>query len=154
MKKYTFTAKIQSGIGGGAFILFPFDVEKEFGTRGTIPVRATLQGVPYLGSLVRCGTAEHMLGVLKAIREQTGKGIGDAIDIELWKDEQPRTVEVPADLAALLKKEKLRAVFDGLSYTNRKEYCRWITEAKKEETRAKRLGQTGDMLRRGIKTPG
>jgi uncharacterized protein YdeI (YjbR/CyaY-like superfamily) len=48
----------------------------------------------------------------------------------------------------------LRSFFDSLSYTHRKEYCRWITEAKKEETRAARLTKSIDMLRKGIKTPG
>ena len=40
------------------------------------------------------------------------------------------------------------------SYTHRKEYCRWITDAKKEETRLKRLGKAIEMLKKGISTPG
>jgi hypothetical protein len=155
MKKYTFTAKIAPGPGGrGAFVLFPYDVEKEFGVKGRVPVKATFEGVPYTGSLVRCGAQQHMLGLLKSIREQTGKQIGDSIKVEIWKDEAVRTVEVPADLASLMKKHGVRAFFDSLSFTHRKEYCRWITEAKKKETRAARLTKSIDMLRKGIKTPG
>ena len=41
-----------------------------------------------------------------------------------------------------------------LSHTHRKEYCRWITEAKKEETRLKRLGKAIEMLKKGVRTPG
>jgi uncharacterized protein YdeI (YjbR/CyaY-like superfamily) len=48
----------------------------------------------------------------------------------------------------------LRGFFDSLSFTNRKEYCRWITEAKKQETRAARLAKSIDMMHRGIRTPG
>jgi hypothetical protein len=55
MKKYSFTAKIQEVGSGGAFVLFPYDVEKEFGTRGRVPVQATLDGVAYRGSLRRRG---------------------------------------------------------------------------------------------------
>jgi uncharacterized protein YdeI (YjbR/CyaY-like superfamily) len=44
--------------------------------------------------------------------------------------------------------------FEGLSYTHRKEYCRWIAEAKKEETRARRLARAVEMLREGVRTPG
>jgi uncharacterized protein YdeI (YjbR/CyaY-like superfamily) len=95
-----------------------------------------------------------MLGILKALREQLGKQPGDKVRIELWKDEGVRTVEVPADFAALLKKEKLLPVFEKLSYTHRKEYVRWITEAKKAETRAARLTKSIAMLRKGVKTPG
>ena len=154
MKKYTFTAKIEAAPGGGAFVYFPHDVEKEFGTTGNIPIHATFDGISYTGSLMRCGAPQHMLGILKAIREQLRKSPGDTIDVVLWKDETIRTVEIPADFAALLKKEGLQPTFDQLSYTHRKEYCRWITEAKKEETRAKRLAKSIDMLHNGIKTPG
>jgi hypothetical protein len=155
MKKYSFTATIEAASvgGGGAYILFPYDVEKEFGTRGRVPVQATFDGVPYTGSLVKYGQPQHMLGILKSVRDQLGKQPGDKVKVELWKDEAPRTIETPADFAALLKKEKLLAVFEKLSYTHRKEYVRWITEAKKEETRTARLTKSIAMLRKGVKTP-
>jgi Bacteriocin-protection, YdeI or OmpD-Associated len=82
----------------------------------------------------------HVLGMLKAIREQTGKGPGDTIEVVVWKDGEVRTAEVPAQFENLMKKAGLLPVFNKLSYTHRKEYCRWITEAKKEETRLKRKG--------------
>jgi uncharacterized protein YdeI (YjbR/CyaY-like superfamily) len=103
---------------------------------------------------MRCGAQQHMLSILKSIRQQTGKQLGDRIEVAIWKDEQERTVEVPAALATLMKKHGVREFFDSLSYTNRKEYCRWITDAKKEETRTQRLNKSIDMLRKGIKTPG
>jgi hypothetical protein len=154
MKKYRFTAKIEPGPGGGAFVVFPYDVEKEFGAKDRVPVKATFDGVPYAGSLMRCGAQQHMLGILKSIRQQTGKQLGDRIEVAIWKDEQERTVEVPAALATLMKKHGVREFFDSLSYTNRKEYCRWITEAKKEETRQTRIAKAVEMLRTGVKTPG
>jgi hypothetical protein len=156
MKKYSFTATIQAApVGsGGAFVSFPYDVEKEFATKGRVAVHATFDGVPYTGSLMQCGGPHHMLGILKSVREQLGKALGDRVSVVVWKDDAVRTVEVPADFDALLKKEKLRDGFDGLSYTHRKEYCRWITEARKEETRVRRLAKSVEMLRSGIKTPG
>jgi hypothetical protein len=156
MKKYSFTATIQPTPinSGGAFVSFPYDVEKEFGTKGRVPVHASINNIPYTGSLVQCGGPHHMLGILKSIREQLGKNFGDSVRVEVWKDEAVRTVDVPAEFAAVLKKEKLLPVFEKLSYTHRKEYCRWIAEAKKEETRARRLVKSLEMLRSGIKTPG
>ena len=62
-------------------VFFPFDVEKEFGTKGRVAVKATFDGVPYSGSLVKYEHPQHMLGILKAIREQIGKGQGDAIEV-------------------------------------------------------------------------
>ena len=153
MKKYRFQAKIQSGGGGGAYVLFPYDVETEFGARGNVPVKALFKGVPYTGSLVKYGLPQHMLPVLKAIREQTGTAPGDTVDVELWKDETPRTVEVPAPFQKALKRAGVMPVFKGLSYTHRKEYCRWITEAKKEETRIRRIEKAVEMLKNGITTP-
>ena len=154
MKTYRFRARIESGDGGGAFVVFPYDVAKEFGTRGRVPVKAAFDGVPYTGSLVKCGTSTHMLGILKSIRLQIGKAPGDMIEVELSRDEAERTVDVPEDLASALEHEKVRAAFEELSYTHRREYVRWITEAKRPETRAARLAKAVTMLRDGVKTPG
>jgi uncharacterized protein YdeI (YjbR/CyaY-like superfamily) len=65
-----------------------------------------------------------------------------------------RVVEIPLAFKKMLKQEDLLSAFEKLSYTHRKEYCRWITEAKKEETRLARLAKAIEMLKKGIKTPG
>ena len=134
-------------------MLFRFDTEKEFATKGKVPVKATFNGVPYTGSLIKYRNPLHMIGVPKSIREQIGKGPGETIEVVVWRDEEVRTVEVPAQFEKLIKKERLLPVFKKLSYTHRKEYCRWITETKKEET-LKRLGKAIEMLKKGIRTPG
>jgi hypothetical protein len=154
MKKYKFKAKIEAGDGGGAYVFFPYDTAKEFATKGKVPVKATFDGVPYSGSLIKYGKPLHVLGVAKAIREQIGKGPGDTIEVVVWKDEDVRTVEVPSQFENLMKKEGLLSVFEKLSYTHRKEYCRWIAEAKKQETRMKRLEKAIEMLKKGVTTPG
>ena len=154
MKKYAFTAKIVAGDGGGAGVLFPYDTEKEFATKGKVPIKATFNGVPYTGSLIKYGFPQHTLHLSKAIREQLGKVPGDIIDVVLWKDEEERILEVPAPFEKLMKKEGLLPFFETLSYTHRKEYCRWISEAKKEETRSKRLEKAIEMLKQKVKTPG
>ena len=135
-------------------MLFPYDTGKEFDTKGKVPVKATFAGVPYTGSLIKYGHPFHSLGMPKAIREQIGKGPGDTLEVVVWKDEAVRTVEVPAPFEKLMKKEGLLPVFKKLSYTHRKEYYRWITEAKKEETRLKRLEKAIEMLKKGVSTPG
>ena len=145
---------MEAGDGGGAYVLFPYDTVKEFATKGRVPVKATFNGLPYSGSLMKYGHPLHSLGVPKAIRDQTGKGPGDTIEVVVWKDEAVRTVEVPPQFQNLMKREGLLPVFEKLSYTHRKEYCRWITEAKKEETRLKRLRKAIEMLNKGISTPG
>jgi hypothetical protein len=153
-KKFKFTAKIEPARGGGSFVFFPYDTEKEFGTRGRVLIKATVGGIAYTGSLVKYGHPQHMLHVKKSTREELGKKPGDTIDVVVWKDEDLRVLEVPEALARVMKKERLREFFDSLSYTHRKEYCRWIAEAKKEETRARRLEKAVEMMRAGVKTPG
>jgi hypothetical protein len=85
VRRFRFTATIEAGDGGGAFVFFPFDVEESFGTRGKVKVKATFDGVAYEGSLVKYGFPQHVLGVLKAIRTQIGKAPGDTVEVVLWK---------------------------------------------------------------------
>lgn len=153
IRKFRFKAKIERGTGGGAFILFPFDTAREFGIKGRIPVKSTIDNVPYAGSLIKYGHPQHMLGILKSIREQIGKKPGDIVDVVLWKDEELRTVDVPSELRRRMEDEGLVPFFEKLSYTHQKEYCRWITEAKREETRLQRIEKAIKMLSAGIKTP-
>ena len=154
MKRYKFTATIQAtDRGGGAYVLFPYDTEKEFGTKGRVPVKATFNGVPYTGSLMKYGHAQHMLGVLKEIQNRAGAAIGDDIEVELWKDDSVRTVDVPPELRTAMRSGGVMDFFDSLSYSHRKEYCRWITGAKTEATRQKRIAKSVEMLRNKIKTP-
>ncbi len=86
---------------------------------------------------------KNMIGISKANREAIGVAIGvaigDTVEATIELDGAARTVEVPDDAAGALAKAKLRKAFDALSFTQRKEYVRAITEAKKPETRAKRI---------------
>ena len=150
-KKQSFTAVIQDAGGGGAFVEVPFDVEKAFGSKKP-KVKALIDGVPYRGTLVRMGTDCHLLLVLKSIREQVGKTFGDEIKITVEPDTEERVIEVPAELKKAFKVEKeAKVFFDKLSYTHKREYVMWINEAKKEDTRQRRIAKTIEMLKQGKK---
>jgi hypothetical protein len=153
MRRYKFKATIEAA-GAGACVLFPFDVQKAFGTGGQVPVKVSFDGVLYSGTMVTYGRPQHMLPLLKNIREKIGKGPGDVVDVVVERDETLRTVEVPPEFSKMMKKAGVLGFFEKLSYTHRKEYCRWITEAKKEETRANRLARSIEKLKAGTKTPG
>jgi len=90
---------------------------------------------------------KNMIGISKANRDELGVEIGDTVDATITVDEAERTVEVPDDVAKALTKAKLRKPFDALSYTHRKEHVRAITEAKKPETRTKRIEAMLEKLR-------
>ncbi len=150
-KKHTFKATIQNAGGGGAFVEVPFDVEKAFGAKKP-KVKAAFEGASYRGVLTRMGTEHHLLIILKEIRAQIGKTFGDKVKITVELDTEPRVIEVPKDLLKELKKDKnAKAFFDKLAYTHRREYVMWINEAKKDETRQRRIVKTIEMLKKGKK---
>lgn len=148
-KRRTFKATIQNAGGGGAFVEVPFDVEKAFGSKRP-KVKALIEGVPYRGTLVRMGSECHLLLILKSIREQIGKSFGDELQVSVEMDTEERVVEIPKDLMKELNRDKESKIFfDKLSYTHRKEYVTWIEEAKKDETRQRRIAKTIEMLKTG-----
>ena len=135
-------------------INFPYDVEKLYGTRGQVKVKVTYDGVPYRGSLAKMGHHCHFLLVRKDIRKQIDKSAGDMVRVTVQRDTEERIVEIPDDLAALfVEHPEAKARYDHLSYTNRKEYVRWIRDAKRPETHASRLQKTIALLMEGKKNP-
>lgn len=150
-EKKIFSVKLQGSIGGGAIVKIPFDVEKEYGKK-RVKVKATFDGIPYRGSIVRMGTPYHCLGIRKDIRERIGKNIGDVVAVTIAEDTEPRVVVVPADFqTALGENAESTAFFKKLSYTHQKEYVRWIEDAKKEQTRINRIQRAIEMLKEGKK---
>jgi hypothetical protein len=136
--------------GGGTLVPVPREVATKLGLKGMPRIQAVIAGMPYRGSLMPMGDGTYCLGVLKSIQEAAGVGMGDEIAVELELDTEPRTVEVPPDLAAALARDrKAAAAWEELSYTNRKEIARSLEESKKPETRERRLVAAMERLSRG-----
>lgn len=153
--KYDWEAEIKGieGMPNASFVDLPFDVPTTFGTKGWVKIKATFDGVEYRGSLADMGQG-HFLLLRKDIREKIGKSVGDTVNVTLERDLEERTVEVPTELQDLLSSDAtLRDFYENLSYTNRKEYARWIAEAKRPETKDKRLKMTKEKLKLGKKNP-
>jgi hypothetical protein len=144
--EYTFQAVIVDAGGGGAFVRIPFDVEKTFGKK-RVPISALIEGIPYRGTLVRMGEPHHILIILKEIRNAIGKGIGDTIEIRLHEDTKPRVIEIPEDLQnAFENAPRAWRAFNQLSYSHKKEHVLAILEAKRDDTRKKRITKTIQIL--------
>ena len=113
------------------------------------PVVATVNGYSWRTTVMRMG-GEFLLGLNRAVREEAGVEAGDSVEVMLELDTAPREVELPEALAnALAEDSEARAAFDRLAYTYRKEYARWIDDAKRDETRQRRVAQAVEMLREG-----
>lgn len=138
--KYTAVIIQHEGMDAG-FVEFPFDVQELFGKKGKLKVRAVFDGkVLYRGSLFNMGHKCHVLGMTKDIRKQLNKTFGDQVQVEIEEDLEKRKVAVPEDVALLLDtNRKAKEYYEGLSFTDRKEYMNWIESAKKQEAREKRL---------------
>jgi len=93
---------------------------------------------------------EFVLGLSKEVRQGAGAQAGDEVDVTIELDAAPREVEVPEALAvALAADPEASAAFGRMAFTHRKEYARWVAEAKREETRQRRVVQAVEMIRSG-----
>ncbi|WP_312769565.1 YdeI/OmpD-associated family protein [Epilithonimonas sp.] len=145
----TFSAEIQQHQDiNAAFVNFPFDTVELFSKKGQVKVKVLLDDkVEYRSSLANMGGNCHRLGLTQAIRKELGKTFGDIVEVKLWEDKEERIVIVPNDVQKLLNQnEKAKEFYDKMSYTHKKEYIRWIEEAKKEETRERRKIKMIEML--------
>jgi Bacteriocin-protection, YdeI or OmpD-Associated/Domain of unknown function (DUF1905) len=133
---------------GGHLVEVPRDVATKLRLQGFPKIQAVIEGTPYRGSLMPMGDGTYCLGVLKSILDAAGVGIGGSITVDLELDTAPRTVEMPADLAKTLARDKrATAAWEALSYTNKKEMARSLEEAKRPETRERRLALALQSLR-------
>lgn len=138
----TFEAVIQKHpTQDAAYIEIPFDVENVYGAK-RVKVVATFDGVEYRGSIVKMGLPCYMIGMTKEIRKKVGKEFGETVLVTIKRDEEVREVEVPEDMKqALAENEEAATFYETLSYSAKRKYMQWITGAKKEETRNKRIAE-------------
>lgn len=135
-------------------IKIPFEVEKTFGGRGRVPVRGTLNGASFRGSLFKMGGDCHFMVVNRHLRAAAGVSGGETVPVVMERDDEPRVINPPADFARALKGNKeAQATWDKLSFTHRREHVEHIEEAKKPETRARRIDKSVTLLAAGKKEP-
>ena len=142
----SFRATIEQGIRGGAVVHVPGDAKALFGS-ARAKVNATFDGHPYRGSLAVMG-GTPLIGVRSDVRAAIGKNVGDEVDVVLTLDTAPRTVELPADLRASLVSAAVLDTFEAMSFTHRREWVESVEEAKKPETRARRIERAVEAMKR------
>jgi hypothetical protein len=149
MAKKEFKGKLErfEGVGTWIYVDIPFDVEKAFGAKGQVKVTGTVNRASFRSSLMPHGDGTHFLVINKSVRDAAKVKIGDMVKVVLEPDAAPRLVEIPPDLAAALTKNKAaREAWDRSPYSHQKEYLGHILEAKKEETRLRRIEKTISLL--------
>src|SRR5207247_1994502 len=127
-----FRGTVESAGGGGAFVRLPFDPRQAFG-KARAPVRGSVNGAPFRSTVAIYGGAAF-LGLPKSLRAAAAADVGDEVQVEIERDEEPREVEVPPELAAALRGDaQATEAFNELSYTHRRHYARWGGEANAPE---------------------
>ncbi len=143
------TAPVESRGPAAAIVLDQSQVDAIGEGAKRFPVRATINGYTWRTTVMRM-RGEFLLGLSAAVRDGAGVEIGQIVEVEAELDTEPRDVELPEALAHALDRDPAaRAAYDKLAYTHRKEYARWIAEAKREETRERRVARTLEMLAAG-----
>jgi len=110
------------------------------------PVVATVNGYTWRTTVTPM-RGEFLLGLNREVRERARVNPGDSVKVEIGLDDAPREVDVTEPLATALDGDPVAgAAFKALAYTHRKEFARWIEDAKREETRQRRVEQALEML--------
>lgn len=149
MGELTVTGDLAARGPAAAFVLDDEQVAVVGEGAKRFPVVATVNGYEWRTTVTRM-RGEFLVGLNREVREGAGVQAGDTVTLTLRLDTAPREVEVPEALARALDADPpARAAFDKLAFTHRKEFARWIEEAKRAETRDRRVSQALDMIRAG-----
>ena len=119
----------------------PTHVSEAFGLRGHVPVVGTADGAELTATLVPVGGGRHRLFLNGAVRGAIGKGAGDSVEIRVRLDLSDRTPETPMGLREALAEDGASEAWQALAPSRRKECLVWLADAKREQTRAARIGR-------------
>ena len=131
--------------GSMCYIPVPFDPRPVFG-KVRAPVAVTVNGYTYRSTIAPMGGVT-CIPLRKSNREAAGLEGGETVSVTLTLDEAPRDVDPPADLARALKAAP--PAWDRwreLSYTHQREHAEAVEDAKKPETRARRIIKAVEMV--------
>jgi hypothetical protein len=144
----TFTVELERVQKTATMFRVPFDLEEAFG-RARPPVKVTIRGYTWRTTPGVYGGVGHVV-VNRAAKAAAGVDAGDRVRITMELDTEPRTVVVPKDLrSALGASPEAKAAFAKLSFTHRREYVEWVEEAKRPETRERRVAATVSQVEAG-----
>lgn len=130
---------------GRCYIPLTFDPKAVFG-KLRAPVKVTLNGFTFRSTIAAMGGPPCV--PLRRSNQEAAKLDGiETLDVRLDLDSEPRVVKPPADLVKALKAASLWDRWQDLSYSHQREHVEAIEEAKKPETRARRIERAVQMVR-------
>ena len=146
---HRFETRVEPHGKTATFFHVPPEVVEALGPKKRVPVRVTVNGHTYRSTIAPMG-GSFLLPLNRENRNRAGVTAGELVEVALERDDLPRVAEVPEDLGAALDADEVgREAFAALSYSHQREYVEWITEAKRAETRARRVTQALERLKKG-----
>src|SRR4051794_34851253 len=145
-KRVTFTATLELAGKTATGVEVPASAVDALGAGKRPPVKVTIRRYTYPSTVAVMG-GRYMVGVSADHRAGAGVAAGDTLEVTLELDAEPRTVDVPDDLAAALAEAGVTEAFQRLAFTYRKEHVRAVEDAKKPETRARRIAKAVEELK-------
>lgn len=141
MKHYRFTATIYKFSSNPSFccVDVPDEVSADWGRRVMIPVKGTVNGNEWRGTLLPNGNDGHRMVLNGQIRKRTRVGFGDSVEISLQPDKVSRDAVMPPMLEAALRENELLDAFNALSRAKRNAALKWLESAKTTATWERRV---------------
>lgn len=124
----------------------PSSVIDALGSGKRPPVVVTIDGGYTYRSTVGVMGSQSLVPLSAEHREAAGIAAGDTVEVTLVVDTQPRTIDLPDDLAAALQDAGVRAAFDTLSNSRQRALADPVSQAKAPETRARRIAKAVEAL--------
>lgn len=146
----SFRTTLWASGGNNVGIVVPEEVVLGFDRGKRVPVVVTIDGdYRYRNTIASMG-GQYLISFNAQTRAATGRGAGDEVEVTLKVDDAPRTVEVPAALAAEFESDAAAAAaWATLSYSKQRAHAESVEGAKTDETRARRVQKVLDALRTG-----
>ena len=142
-------ARVLSSGKTAAGVVVPEEFVAALGSGRHPRVRVTVRGYSFRSSIAFMG-GRFMLPMTAETRERAGVAREDEVELDIEVDNEPREIEVPADLASALEQDDTaRRFFEALSYSNKRRVVEPIQAAKAAETRARRIEKAMAGLRAG-----
>lgn len=149
-----FTTKVDrfEGIGTWTYATVPLDCEMIFNQKSRIKVKATINSTSFKTTLMPHGNGLHFMILNKEIRDKLKVTLGDQIEVKLEADTTSTEIIIPEDFQEVLyTNATANSFFEQLAPSHKKEYLAWISDAKKEETRQRRILQAVEKLKEKVR---
>jgi Bacteriocin-protection, YdeI or OmpD-Associated/Domain of unknown function (DUF1905) len=133
------------------FLILPKSASAKLPSRGMTAVEGTINGVLFQAALEPDGQKSHWLRVDRKLSQAARADAGDVVTLEIAPAAKDTEPEVPAELRKALAaaSSKARALWSDITPNARRDWIHWITSAKQEETRTRRIKNACSMLAAG-----